>query len=213
MKLFLTSSTITPNLIEPFEKFIGKSSKNLTCAFIPDAGLKFEDDSSWIDEEMNEVIQDLQWRVEKISLANETPDTLKKLLNYDVIYVNGGYSGYLAQVMRKSGFDILLPELLTKGVIYVGSSGGSMVLSRVQDSASFYFGEPEPEALEIGGLGVVDFEVYPIHDDRWTEDLVQKIKEHRNTHLKYYIVRDGQAISVQDTEITLYGDVLVLDAE
>ena len=210
MKLFLTSSTITPNLIKPFEEFIGRSSVGLKAAFIPDAGLKTEGDKSWIDEEMAEVATDLKWQVDKITLANENIESLEKLIGYDVIYVNGGYSGYLAQVMRKSGFSKKLPELLANGIIYVGSSGGSMVLSKVQDSASFYFGEPEPEALEIGGLGLVDFEFYPIHDHWWTEDLVDKIKEKRNKKLKYYLVRDGQAISLHNNELRLYGDVLIL---
>ncbi len=213
MKLFLTSSTITPNLVIPFEKFIGRSSNGLKCAFIPDAGLKTAGDKSWIDEEMNEIAEDLSWKVDKITLANETPDTVKKLFNYDVIYVNGGYSGYLAQIMRQSGFAHALPEFLNKGIIYVGSSAGSMVLSEVQDAASFYFGEPEPEALEIGGLGLVDFEFYPIHHHRWTEDLIDKIKETRNKTLQYYLVRDGQAVSINDNQTKLHGNVIVLQGE
>ena len=139
MKLFLTSSTITPNLIEPFEKFIGRSSSGLKVAFIPDAGLKTIGDKSWIDEELTELVTNLKWQVDKITLANENEESLEKLLGYDVVYVNGGYSGYLAKVMRESGFDKILPKLLNKGVIYVGSSAGSMVLSKVQDSASFLF--------------------------------------------------------------------------
>ncbi len=213
MKLFLTSSTITPNLIQAFEQFIGRSSDGLKCVFIPDAGLKTMGDKSWIDEEMNEVIADLNWKVDKITLADETVESLDKLFEYDVIYVNGGYSGYLAQIMRQSGFDKVLPKLLNKGIIYVGSSAGSMVLSEVQHAASFYFGEPEPEALEIGGLGLVDFEFYPMHDSRWTEDLVDKIKEARNKNLKYYLVRDGQAVSVDDNKVDLHGDVIILEKE
>lgn len=213
MKLFLTSSTITPNLLKSFDEFIRRPSDGLKCAFIPDAGLKTEGDKSWIDEEMNEVVEDLNWKVDKITLANETENSLDRLFEYDVIYVNGGYSGYLAQVMRESGFDRVLPKLLSKGIIYVGSSAGSMVLSEVQDAASFYFGEPEPESLEIGGLGLVDFEFYPMHDSRWTEDLVDKIKEARNKKLKYYLVRDGQAVSVDDNKVDLHGDVIILEKE
>lgn len=213
MKLFLTSSTITPNLIKPFETFICRPSKGLRAAFIPDAGLKTPGDKSWIDVEMNEVCRDLQWQVEKITLANEDYDSLQRLSKFEVIYVNGGYSGYLAEVMKKSGFDKILPKLLSNGIIYVGSSGGSMVLSKVQDAASFYFGEPEPEALDIGGLGLVDFEFYPIHYHRWTSDLVDKIKEKRDKKLKYYLVKDGQAVSVENNKVITYGDVIEFDAQ
>jgi hypothetical protein len=61
MKLFLTSSAITPNLVKPFEEFIGRSSLDLKAAFIPDAGLKTPGDKSWIDQEMTELATDLKW--------------------------------------------------------------------------------------------------------------------------------------------------------
>lgn len=210
-KLFLTSSTITSNLVKPFEEFIGRSSVGLKAAFIPDAGLKTEGDKSWIDEEMNELKRDLQWQVDKVTLANENFTSLQRLSEYDVVYVNGGYSGYLAEVMKKSGFDRILPSLLSSGIIYVGSSAGSMVLSKVQDAASFYFGEPEPEALKVGGLGLIDFEFYPMHNHRWTEDLVDKIKEKRNKSLKYYLVKDGQAVSLEGNKVITHGDVIALN--
>jgi hypothetical protein len=88
-----------------------------------------------------------------------------------------------------------------------------MVLSAVQDAASFYIGEPEPEALEIGGLGLIDFEFYPLHDSRWTAELVEQVKTKRNKDLKYYLVRDGQAISVEDGQVKTYGDVVILEKE
>ena len=214
MKLFLTSSTITPNLIAPFEAFIGRPSPGLKAAFIPDAGLRNNDDHRWIDEDLqHDLIDGLQWQVDKITLAEENPQTLQKLFAYDVIYVNGGYSGYLAQVMRQSGFAQILPELLAQNIPYVGSSAGSMVLSKVQDAESFYFGEPEPEALEIGGLGLVDFEFYPMHEHRWTEDLVANITAARNPNLEYYLVRDGQAISVEDGKVQTYGEVIHLEGK
>lgn len=213
MKLFLTSSTITHNLVQPFEAFIGKPSYGLRAAFIPDAGLRNDRDHSWIDDEMNELIRALHWQVDKVTLADESKDSLQKLFQYDVIYVNGGYSGYLARVMRQSGFDTLLPQLLSQGIVYVGSSAGSMVLSTVQDAASFYFGEPEPESLEIGGLGLVDFEFYPMHDHRWSDDLVSKITEKRNKQLDYYLVRDGQAISIENSKLITHGEVIFLPKE
>lgn len=214
MRLFLTSSTITPNLVHDFEDFMGRGAFGIKAAFIPDAGLKNSGDHSWIDEDMNnDLIKGLKWDVTKVTLAEESYESLEKLFDYDVVYVNGGYSGYLARAMRRSGFDRRLPELFEREIVYVGSSAGSMVLSKVQDAASFYFGEPEPDALEIGGLGIVDFEFYPMHDSRWTPDLVEKIKAKRNKNLQYFLVRDGQAVSVVDGAITTFGDVITLNQQ
>ncbi len=214
MKLFLTSSTITPNLVSDFEEFIGRSSDGLKAAFIPDAGYKIQaDDKSWIDEEMQYLITNLNWNVTKVELTSENSSSLEKLYDFDVIFVNGGYSGHLAEVMRKSGFADLLPKLLDHGIVYVGSSAGSCVLSEIQEVASIYFGEPEPDAIEIGGLGLINFEFYPMHDHRWTEDLVDKIKARRSPSLKYYLVRDGQAISIHDGKLKLHGDIIHLPIE
>lgn len=211
MKIFLVANTITPNLLTPFEEFIGRKTKELKVAFIPDAGLKNNQRPDWVDKDRETLIKNLKCEVHEITLENETPQSLEKLFEYDVIFVNGGYSGYLAKVMRKSGFVKILPELFKRNIIYVGSSAGAGVLSKTQDAASFYFGNPEPEALEIGGLGIVDFEFYPMHDHRWTEDLPDRINSRRNPNLKYYLVRDGQAISISDSVIKTHGDVIFLN--
>lgn len=214
MKLFLTASTITPNLISPFEQMTGRPHIGLKTAFIPDAGYGSSGGpAAWIEGERAELARDLQWEVTEVPLVNETPVTIRKLLDYDVIYVNGGFSGYLANAMRQSGFDKLLLEIFARGIIYVGSSAGSMVMSGVQDAESWYIGEPEPEAINIPGMGYVDFQFYPLHKSLEYPGIIEDIKKKRNRALKYYIVPDGSAISIVDEEIETHGDVVFIDRE
>lgn len=205
MKLFLTSSTITPNLITEFEEFIGRPSKGLNAAFIPDAGYALPGDTSWIDQERQDVIDQLNWNVTEVKLKDETPETITKLFDYDLVFVNGGFSGHLANEMRRSGFAVILSELLAKGIIYVGSSAGSMVLSDEQDASSWYLGEPEPEAANIPGLGVIDFQFYPVHKHREYPEIMADIQKHLKPGLTYYIVKDGSAISIDRNGIKLHG--------
>ncbi|HIH31740.1 TPA: type 1 glutamine amidotransferase-like domain-containing protein [Candidatus Woesearchaeota archaeon] len=53
----------------------------------------------------------------------------KKLSNMDVIFVSGGNTFYLLEVMKKSGFDKIIKTLLAKEIVYVGSSAGSCVVA------------------------------------------------------------------------------------
>lgn len=206
MKLFLTSSTITPELISDFELFSGKPINSIEAAFIPDAGYTPQiEDKTWIENEYLELVNDLNWKVDLFPLESKTHQELDMLFNYDVIYVNGGFSGYLAQIMRKSGFDKLLPALLKSNVIYVGSSAGSMVLSEIQDASSWYIGEPEPEAIDIPGLGYIDFQIYPHYRDELYTPIVANI----NPDIDYLLLRDGQAVQINDNAIKYLGSNII----
>lgn len=203
MKLFLTSSTITKNLIPDFEALIGRSIKSLKVAFIPDAadGTPPENNKLWVAEERKELADWYGWQMVDFILKDFTTKDLQALFDMDVIYVNGGFSGYLAKVMRKSGFEKILPDLLNKGIVYVGSSAGSMVMSNIQDAFSWYLNEPEPEAINIPGLGLIDFQIYPHVKD----ENIEAIKQNCKPGLTYYLLRDGTAISINGKDMKLCG--------
>lgn len=209
MKLFLTSDTITLNLIPAFQQLIGHKVDSLKTAFIPDAGYTPAiKNKTWIQEEKQYLVDTLKWQVDTFELAKHSPESIEKLFEYQVIFVNGGFSGYLANEFRRTNFDKILPKLFEKGIVYVGSSAGSMVMSDVQEASSWYIGEPEPEAIDIPGLGYIDFQIYP----HVTDALVPKIIKSRNLDLKYFLLRDSQAITVTNEKTILHGqDIIFLD--
>jgi len=74
----------------------------------------------------------------------------------DVLLVNGGDALYLCHWMRQSGLAELLPSL--PDVVYVGLSGGSMVMTpRIGEE----FVHWQPPDGGDGALGVVDFSIFP----------------------------------------------------
>lgn len=203
MNFFLTSSTITKNLVKDFEDLIGKPIDRLKVAFIPDAadGLPSDTDKSWIAEERQELIDLHNWNITDFKLSEANQKDLESLSNFDVIYVNGGFSSYLSKVMSTSGFEKILPSLLNSGVVYVGSSAGSLVLSDIQDAESWFLDEPDPEALDIPGLGYIDFQIYP----HITDENIAKVKQKCKPEFTYYLLRDGTAISINNGDIKLCG--------
>lgn len=204
-KLFLASDTITSELVPYFEELIGKGINGLKAAFIPDAADAIDwKDNSWVDEEMQFLIDAYDWNVEVVRLKDCTNELLKSLSSMDVIFVCGGFSGYLAKVMRESGFTLTLPKLLDSGIVYVGSSGGSMVMSDVQDVSSWFIGEAEPEALNIPGLGYIDFQIYP----HFRNELRDEISLHVKPDLRYVLLRDGQAVRINNEKVDMVGGIV-----
>ena len=73
----------------------------------------------------------------------------------DVLLANGGDSLYLAQHMRASGLDALLPSL---SAVWVGLSAGSMVMTpRIGEDFKVW----EPPGGGDAALGIVDFSIFP----------------------------------------------------
>ncbi|MBU2101355.1 Type 1 glutamine amidotransferase-like domain-containing protein, partial [Patescibacteria group bacterium] len=60
---------------------------------------------------------------------NKTPESLlKKLQQYDLIWVRGGNTFLLRYVMKKSGFDAVIKDALKNGLVYAGESAGALVM-------------------------------------------------------------------------------------
>lgn len=201
-KLFLTSSTITPNLVNEFEKLIGKNIQNLKCTFIPDAayGVVPLNDLVWVQEEREYLVQMYNWEVNDLVLKDTEEVTIEDFENTDLVFVNGGFSGYLANEMRRTKFDQILPKLFEKNIVYVGSSAGSMVCSGYQLAAEIYIGEPEENADQIRGLDLVDFELYP----HYREELLPELKDLYKGD-KLYLIKDGEAIVGKGGEVHIAG--------
>ncbi|MBN1162405.1 Type 1 glutamine amidotransferase-like domain-containing protein [Patescibacteria group bacterium] len=207
MKLFLTSSTITPELVKLFEELANTSIKNLKCVFLPDAayGVPDSKDISWVDGERQYLIDNFNWKVTDLVLRDIDEVDPEYLSGSDVIFVNGGFSGYLAKEMRRTGFDKALPTALEEGVVYVGSSAGSMVCSKTQNAAEFYINEPEEGASAIPGLALVDFEIYPHFNENIKEEIESLWKKG-----SLYLLKDGEAIVVNNGVVTVLGEERVI---
>ena len=115
-------------------------------------------------------------------------------------------SGYLLYCIRRVELDKALQEFLAKGMIYVGSSAGSMICAKTQSLADWYIGETEPGASLIPGLGLIDFEIYPHYEDnlydeinkRWTKD-------------KLFLLKNGEVITVLGEKIEVLGEKRIID--
>lgn len=206
MKLFLCSSIITPNLKQDFENFIGRKTEGLKVLFVTTAGNP-NPDKSWIAEDRDPLIENLGFKIEEIDIEKIQGEELReKITQFDVLWMNGGYTGYLMQQVKKSGLEEFLPELLQSGLVYAGSSAGSMICSESLEIADWYIGEEEPGASKISGLGYLSFQIYP----HFRNELLDEIKKNKDPKEQYVLLRNGQAVSYEDGKVLLYGEKVVM---
>ena len=142
------------------------------------------------------------------------PEGLReRLAETDLIWVRGGNVFVLRRAMRQSGFDELLPELLTQdALVYGGFSAGVCVLApsmrgfeTVDDPATVPSGYDPAPVWE--GLGVLSYSVAPHYRSNHPEsEAVDRLVQHFvEQHVLFRAIRDGEAIVVDGERHTVVG--------
>jgi len=136
-------------LINRSAVMLGKPFEEARVLFIPTAAMENEEKATAITERLkNELIVmgflDSNITIHDIdgSLAEE--DALK----FDVIYLTGGRTPYLAKRVREVGFEKIIKRMIFANKVYIGMSAGSMLLMH-------HFNEDDMYNPDFAGLGLV----------------------------------------------------------
>lgn len=194
-KLVLTScGIINEDLKQEFFKLLTKDVNEVKLLYITTA-IDGEDDSdtSWIDEEFQTIL-DLGIKEENIKEYKMEYDI--DLSKYDMVYMMGGNTFYLLKKIRDTKFDMKLKEAIEKGMIYVGSSAGSIVLGNTIELALAY-DKNEVNLTDFTGLKMIDGIIVP-HANRKQEFIKEKKLQYQN---KIYAVNDEHGIIVNIDKI------------
>lgn len=210
MRLFLASHARDPKLTEILEKYVG-GFKGKKIAYIPtasngesDGGVpwgKWERGGSW------KVVNSLGADVDLILLEDylnlNFPERLK---DKDIIWMGGGHPGYLMYWIRKTKLDKYLPEILDDKKVYVGSSAGSIIASKTLDIVEWDISDNETGASIIPGLGWVDFDIWPHYEDSLYDEIKKRYKGK-----KIYLLKDGEAIIVENGRVEVKGETRIIE--
>ncbi|MBP9670207.1 Type 1 glutamine amidotransferase-like domain-containing protein [Candidatus Woesebacteria bacterium] len=199
MKLFLASlASTTLDLVLPL---LPDKPNNLKVAFIPTAADPYGDiPMPWMDADRNKLVG-MGFAVSNYDLKGKSIDVLRsELADFHVIFVAGGNVYYLLDIVKKTGFDIVIKELLSKGVVYIGASAGSVIMCPTIDHTRIIeHPEAVSEMIDFSGLSLVDSLIGPHYGNpKYSQRYEQIIMEWGD---KLLLLRDNQALVVNDDKI------------
>lgn len=200
-KLFLASfASVSLDLIR---NMLPKPPNQLKAAFIPTAGDPYEDKGFvYVDRD---VLTNMGMSVIDVDLKVIRGKELEEVLSdVDVILVAGGNTFYLLDQVKKSGFDVIVKKLIDKGVVYIGSSAGSILCCPTIEGAKRFDSPTDaPDLTDYSGLNLVDFIVIPhAHKERYKERIQQTTEEMESKGYSVKTLTDDQAIFIDGEAIT-----------
>ena len=173
-----------------FYKIISKEYlKNAKVLYITTAADgESDDDKSWMKEEFNTILE------LGISATNITEYKIGNDINiedFDIMYMMGGNTFYLLDVIRKTHFDKKISNFINSGKIYIGSSAGSEILGNSIEIALGY-DENKVNMKDFTGLKIVDGLIVP-HSNR-KEEYIKALKS--NTDENVVLLYDGDGVII-----------------
>ena len=147
-------------------------------------------DKSWADAEYKSILAlgILEENIREYKISNKRID----LTAFDAIYVLGGNTFYLMNKIRKFGFDEQIRNAIEKGILYIGSSAGSIVLGTTLKPAEIYGDIPIVDKQDYEGLGIADGAIIP-HMNQKSDKYNEWLKTWGG---KSYILYDGSGIII-----------------
>lgn len=196
MKLFLASlASTTLDLAIPL---LPSPPSNLKLAFIPTAVDPYiGSDISWFTADHDKLV-DMGFNVTDYDIKNKNTKTLRnELSKYDVIFVAGGNSFYLLNEIKKSGFDIVIEELINHGIVYIGASAGSCIISpSIAHLTSLDHPEKAPQLTDFSALDFYPKLIVPHFGREKYKARHEQIKKEYGDEVVF--LRDDQAVIVND---------------
>lgn len=166
-KLFLYSLSLHDNHFNALEKLTGKKTADIQMACIENAADVIEGSGDWVPRIRQSLI-DTGYQVTPVDLKNWLVDTTglyEILQSKDVIWIGGGHTYYLRWILKASGADQMIKELVAAGKVYAGWSAGAIMAGPTTKYFDLMGDDPAdaPELIEEG-LGLTGKVIVP-HTD------------------------------------------------
>lgn len=144
-----------------------------------------DDDKTWMDEEYKTIL-DLginESNIIEYKIGNDI-----NINDFDIIYMMGGNTFYLLNIIRNTRFDKIIEDFINNGKIYIGSSAGSEILGNSVDIALGY-DKNNVNMIDFTGLKIVDALIVP-HSNR-KEEFIIDLKNKTNENVIALYDGDG----------------------
>ncbi len=182
-KIVLTScGIIDSELKAQFYNLLNKDASAMKLLYITIAVEGEKDtDRTWLEEEY-ETILDLGIKEENIKEFKYEENI--DFEDYDAIYMIGGNTFYLLKELREKKLDVKIKHAIDNGVIYIGSSAGSIILGKTIETALPY-DENWVNLNNFEGLNMIDGIIIP-HANRKQEFLKEAKEKYKDKIIELY---------------------------
>lgn len=162
-------------------------------------------DSTKYLEAHKQAMKDKGYWFEEIDVEGKSEEDLRQAVSRNnVIHIEGGNTFYLLKAVKETGFDKILKEAIDSGVVYVGTSAGSYIACPTIETSTWGPVVKDRHGLEdLTALSFVPF-IMRVHYTDDVKDLIAEKKKTASHPLR--ILRDGQAILVQDENYKFIGE-------
>ena len=182
-KIVLTScGIIDKSFKEEFYKILDKDISEIKLLYITIAvDGELNQNRKWLKEEYASIL-DLGIKEENIHEYKYEPDL--DFCSYDAIYMMGGNTFYLIKELREKHLDEKIINAINNGVIYIGSSAGSIILGTTIETA-LPFDENWVKLDDFKGLNIVDKMIIP-HANRKQEFVKEQREKYGDKVIDLY---------------------------
>jgi dipeptidase E len=201
-KLFLAS--IACLTLDKIIELLPKEPSKLNLVFIPTASNLYKN-KSWLYKDREKLVA-MGFKVKDVDIEGKTKQHLQKeLVDVDVIFVSGGNTFYLLEKTIESGFDVIVKKLIAKGVVYIGSSAGSALVSpTIEAIKSLDDPSDAPSLKSYDSLNLVPFLVMPHYlDEDYKKQYKKILKEWNNKGFELKLLTNNQALVVNGDNIKI----------
>ncbi len=199
-KLFLTS--VFKNVADEIKELLPEPPRELVVVFVPTAADVYDD--KWFVKADRDKLVEMGFTVVDLHLKGATKQIVEETLNKaHIIFVAGGNTFYLLEQARASGFIDLVPQLVERGVIYIGSSAGSYLACPTIEVANWKHQDRNIVGLtDLTALSLVPFLMSVHYKPEYIDALKEGVSK-ATYPLK--ILTDNQALFVHGEEVKLIG--------
>ncbi|MCC9044395.1 Type 1 glutamine amidotransferase-like domain-containing protein [Myroides sp. M-43] len=196
--MFLSSSF--SDVVSLFKSFAEEEVAGKKVTFIPTASIV----EKYVGHVENDkkAFESLGIIVDVLELSTASSADIKnKITSNDYIFISGGNSFYLLQILKETGADLLIKEQVSKGKLYIGTSAGSVVMSPniqyigLMDDKSF-----APKLTAYNAMGVTD--QYPLvhYGSEPFATVAEEVYQKYKDKLPLVLLSNYQVMIVQDQD-------------
>lgn len=203
MKLFLASEGVPrPDLLR---ELLGLSSEKVKVALINNAQDTYPEDIARVREaSVIELFVSLGFDPITIDLRQyegKSEELGKTLRTCKLIWCTGGNVFWLRYVMKTSGFDKIVKDLLENGIVYGGWSAGAVVAGTSLSPIDLMDDPNEAPEIIWEGLGLINCFIWPHWDkEKYLSLQAEALQKIKLLGHESVILKDGDVLIVENDQ-------------